>query len=80
MSEAEFKIGTDVIETYKRLSYTHWHAFAEFVDNATQSYYDNQSALGSAYLHEGSRLNVSILYDARAMTIEISDNAMGMSL
>lgn len=80
MSETEFKVGTDVVETYKRLSYTHWHAFAEFIDNSTQSYADNKTALDAVYMHEGKGLNVSVSYDSKLDSITISDNAMGMTL
>ena len=32
---------------------TPWHAIAEFVDNSTQSYFDNRQALDAAYKAEG---------------------------
>ena len=35
-------LGLDVIRSYKRLSYTIWHAIAEFIDNSTQSYFNNR--------------------------------------
>ena len=39
----ELKIGPDAIYSYKRLAYTPWHAFAEFIDNSTQAYFDQQA-------------------------------------
>lgn len=40
-----FQIGFDAITSYKRLAYTPWHAIAEFVDNSTQSYFNNREQL-----------------------------------
>jgi len=36
---------TSVYATYKNIRYDPWTAIAEFVDNSTQSYYDNVSKL-----------------------------------
>jgi hypothetical protein len=35
--ETDFEIGPRAIDAYSRLSYTMWHALAEFIDNSTQS-------------------------------------------
>ena len=43
----ELILGYDVVRSYKRLSYTPWHALAEFVDNSTQAYMDNSDELGA---------------------------------
>lgn len=70
------KLGLDVIGSYKRLSYTPWHALAEFVDNSTQSYFQHRAELDAG----GTRgVAVSITYDRQSGTIRIVDNAMGMS-
>jgi hypothetical protein len=45
----DFKIGLNSIESFRRLSYTAWHALAEFVDNSTQSYFNNKSQLDAEY-------------------------------
>ena len=76
------QFGPETFRNYKRLNYTFWHALAEFVDNSTQSYFDNRDALDKAYADEGEpgRLEVSIVYDRREEEIRISDTAMGMSL
>ena len=39
------KVGPEVITTYRRLAYEPWYAIAEFVDNSTQSYFDNKEIL-----------------------------------
>lgn len=75
----ELKIGFDIINSYRRLAYTPWHAIAEFVDNSTQSYFDNRAILDEIYREEKSNLTVSIVYDRDTSILRISDNAMGMS-
>ncbi len=72
-------LGLDVIRSYKRLSYTIWHAIAEFIDNSTQSYFNNQDELDAAFENEGTGLEVSVVYDRASDLLRISDNAMGMS-
>ena len=80
----EFIIGLNSISSYKRLSYSAWHAMAEFIDNSTQSYADNCDTLFP--LREGSDqtpLTVKIHYKRKTERfpglLTISDNAMGMS-
>lgn len=75
----ELQFGIDVIRSYKRLSYTPWHAFAEFVDNSTQSYFNNRALLDEALHNNGERLEVSIVYDRESGLIRIVDNSIGMS-
>ena len=75
----ELKIGPDAINSYKRLSYTPWHAIAEFVDNSTQSYFDNRTVLNKTYKLEGEGLHISIVYDQKKGLLRVADNAMGMS-
>ena len=41
----KFEIENNIISSYKRLSYDPWYAFAEFVDNSTQAYFDNKEIL-----------------------------------
>ena len=41
----KLELGLDVLRSYKRLPYKAWHALAEFVDNSTQSYFNNKAAL-----------------------------------
>lgn len=76
----EMKIGLDAINSYKRLAYTPWHALAEFVDNSTQSYFDNKETLDVVFAKGGEILEVSISYEKDAGQLRISDNSIGMSL
>ena len=76
----QLELGLEVIRSYKRLSYTIWHALAEFVDNSTQSYFNNREALDAAFEREEVKLEVSIVYDRESGLLRITDNAMGMSL
>lgn len=72
-------LGTDTILNYKRLSYTHWHALAEFVDNSTQSFFNNRAALEHVADSDEPPLEVRIVYDKDAPLIRIADNAFGMN-
>jgi len=74
------ELGYEAIRSYKRLPYTPWHALAEFVDNSTQSYMNNEGRLNLALTEEGRPFEVSIVYDKDNDLLRISDNAMGMSL
>jgi hypothetical protein len=70
-------IGIGAMGGYRRLNYEWWYAFAELVDNATQSYFDNRAALEQQYAIEQSQLTVRITTDAHE--IRVHDNAMGMN-
>jgi hypothetical protein len=74
-------IGPEAINSYQRLSYTPWHAIAEFVDNSTQSYMDNKDVLDAQLKKEDRIFEVSIAYEANEGNgmLRVSDNAMGMS-
>ncbi|HEX5714801.1 MAG TPA: ATP-binding protein [Thermoanaerobaculia bacterium] len=74
-------IGPEAINSYHRLSYTPWHAIAEFVDNSTQSYFDNQAILDQQLQRDGESFEVSIVYepDVQGGLLRVVDNAMGMS-
>lgn len=75
----QLQLGLSVIQSYKRLSYTPWHAIAEFVDNSTQSYFDNREVLDKEYAKNNEILEVSIVYDKDSGLLRVTDNAMGMS-
>lgn len=75
----ELRIGLDTISNYKRLSYTPWHAIAEFIDNSTQSYFNNKATLDTRFKLENDVLNVDIVYERDDDTLRISDNSIGMS-
>lgn len=76
----QLQLGLEAIRSYRRLSYTTWHALAEFVDNSTQSYFNHRAEMDEAYRREGQPLTVSITYDRKADLLRIADNAMGMDL
>ena len=76
----KLELGLDVLRSYKRLPYTAWHALAEFVDNSTQSYFNNKDELDKAFKTEDTALEVNIVFDKEGDgLLRISDNAMGMS-
>ena len=64
----------DMLDRYESISYCPDTAIAEFVDNSTASYYENQ-AIFKAY---NETLFVDIIYDAQKGILEIADNAWGM--
>lgn len=72
-------LGNEAIRSYRRLSYRAWYAFAEFVDNSTQSFFDNRDVLTDALAGEVRQLEVYITYDSKSKVIRVVDNAMGMS-
>lgn len=73
-------VGPDAITSYRRLDYSPWHAIAEFVDNSTQSYFDNRAVLDERMQEEPDKvLTVSIVYDKAAGLLRVVDNAMGMA-
>lgn len=75
----KFEIENNVIASYKRLSYEPWFAFAEFVDNSTQAYFDHRKELDTLFEKTGDRLRISIVYSAQEDKIIISDNSIGMN-
>ena len=76
----QLELGLQVIQSYKRLSYTPWHAIAELVDNSTQSYFDNREILDRDYYNSNDKLTIGIVYEpAGNGLLRVSDNAMGMS-
>ncbi len=70
--------GNNIIASYKRLSYTPWYALAEFVDNSTQAYFDNEKDLIFEYKKSNTTLIVNIIYDRAGDKITIKDNSIGM--
>ena len=59
-------LSTGLYKSFSRYDYTPWHATAEFVDNAIQSYIENKPKLKK--IHKNFKL-----------IIEIKDNAGGIS-
>ena len=75
----QLQLGLEVIQSYKRLSYTPWHAIAELVDNSTQSYFNNRTELDPHFSSTNGHLTIGIVYDRTEGMLRVSDNAMGMS-
>jgi hypothetical protein len=75
----KFEIENNIISSYKRLSYQPWYAFAEFVDNSTQSFIDNEELLNELFAETGEKLSIIINYDKVGDIITISDNSIGMN-
>lgn len=68
----------EIYGTFARLNYQPWYAIAEFVDNATQNFFERQRELAAA---DGEPLlKVDIDYDTQSSSLSISDNAHGMGL
>lgn len=75
----KFQIDNGVIASYKRLSYEPWYAFAEFVDNSTQAYFNNRLDLDRLFELTGKKLTIKIVYDRDNDYIFIKDNSIGMN-
>lgn len=75
----EFQLASNLVSSYKRLSYKAWYAIAEFVDNSTQAYLNNKSLLDDQFQKESTFLTVKIEYSATENSISIIDNSMGMN-
>lgn len=74
MQQVDISPPTNVYATFGRLNYTPWHAIAEFVDNATQSYFAGSRLPGRPALPD---LSVEITYSLREALV-VHDNALGM--
>lgn len=80
VNELKLNIGLNAIASYKRMAYQIWYALAEFIDNSTQNYRDNQGRLDGIFAEEGQKLEVLITYERLGSdpVWRIADNAMGM--
>lgn len=77
--ETDFNVGPQAIEAYSRLSYTMWHAMAEFIDNSTQSRINYESIIDDVLKQEGTPLVVEITHNRTKKEITITDNSIGMT-
>lgn len=75
----KLQVNLDVITSYRRLSYTPWYALAEFVDNSTESFYNNRSKLEKLARSGERPLEIKLEYLPNKGVIRVLDNAMGMS-
>ena len=78
-TETDLSIGPQALSAYSRLSYTMWHALAEFIDNSTQSRLNYESIIDDVLRQEGSPLVVDIVYNKLDRRITIRDNSIGMT-
>lgn len=78
----ELILGYEILESYKRLPYKAWYAFAEFIDNSTQSYRNHKIELDNCYMEEEDMLTINVSYNNGKTNgfVKIEDNAYGMNL
>lgn len=81
MTELEFKLESQIVRSYKRLSYKAWYAFAEFIDNSTQAFLNNEERLSAIFKKENEMLEVKIVREGSGKDekIIIKDNSIGMN-
>ena len=77
MDDVNVEFGLQNFANYRRLSYKWWYALAEFIDNSTQSYYDNREELDKMLERTSEEFEVEITTGDDF--IRIYDNAMGMN-
>ena len=77
--ETDLTIGPQAIDAYSRLSYTMWYAFAEFIDNSTQSRLNYGSIIDDVLRQEGTPLIVQIDHNRMKRELTIEDNSIGMT-
>lgn len=66
-----------VLGVFSRLNYKPWYAIAEFVDNSTQSFYNNEKIL----VDNGIKtVTVRVEYDFDQNILKITDDAFGMEI
>lgn len=66
-----------ILKVFSRLNYKSWYAIAEFVDNSTQSFYNNERTMKFYNKHN---ITVNITYDSTKNILTITDNAYGMNI
>jgi hypothetical protein len=77
--EIDIRPPVSVYGTFRRLTYLPWYAIAEFVDNATQNYFDHKPELdNNSDEKKKKKLTIKIVYDRKNNKLSISDNANGM--
>ena len=66
-----------VLGVFSRLNYKPWYAIAEFVDNSTQSFYNNEKTLVANGI---KTVTVRVEYDFENNVLKITDDAFGMEM
>ncbi len=84
MEKIQIDFTSEIVSSYKRLSYRVWFALAEFVDNSTQAYLNDKVMMDELFNNEKSQLEVNINYfkgdKLEDDYFEIIDNSIGMSV
>ena len=78
VAPVDIRPDVSVLGVFRHLNYKPWFALAEFVDNALQSFLENQEALG-ALQEPSTQVRVRVHIDVEADgAISVSDNAAGI--
>ncbi|MGB0357075.1 MAG: ATP-binding protein, partial [Cytophagales bacterium] len=77
LSNINIRPDVSVLSTFRHLKYTPYHALAEFVDNAIDSYLKNKQAL-KGIAGDNYQLTVKIEFNTTDNKIVIRDNAAGI--
>ncbi len=67
-----------VYGTFRRISYRPWSAIAEFIDNSTQNYFEHKREIAEI-TGASPALEIGVIYDPRAKTLAVVDDANGMN-
>lgn len=80
--EIDIRPSSSLYGTYRRLSYKPWYALAEFIDNSTQSFFNNKKEIMENQLLKGKlpQLRVEVMYNSLDDELSIYDNAFGMEI
>lgn len=78
IQELNIQPNASILNVFSRLNYKARFAIAEFVDNSTQSYFSNANRLKKDKNFD--KLRISIKYDEKKKTLQITDNAYGMEI
>lgn len=86
MAEIDIEVKQGILETYHNYTYKPPQVFAEFIDNAIQSFEDNKNSILLAEPDFVLRVDINIEWETdpvdhfvRAKKITIEDNAAGMT-
>lgn len=87
MAEIDIEVKQGILATYHNYTYKPPQVFAEFIDNAIQSFEDNKNMIMSEDPNFVLRVDIDIEWDdktpdhvVRAKKVVISDNAAGMTM
>lgn len=86
MAAIDIEVKQGILETYHNYTYKPPQVFAEFIDNAIQSYEDNKNSILLAEPNFVLRVDITIEWEkdpidhvVRAQKVTIEDNAAGMT-